>query len=126
MNLISGSSSRIRFMASTPSSSGIRRSMRTTSGRSSRVFSRASRPFLASPTTVKSFSRPSIMDKPSRTTVWSSTINSLIASMNTYLSPELIPCLSRWDLNLYNCTPALAAVDGEASPKLTGSLFHAH
>src|SRR5262249_21719600 len=51
---------RIRAVASTPSRWGIRTSIRTTSGRSRAVWSIASRPSVASPTTVKS-STPSRM-----------------------------------------------------------------
>jgi len=60
-------------VASIPSSSGMRMSIRITFGRKRAAFSTASTPFSASATTSTSPSRESSMRKPARTMDWSST-----------------------------------------------------
>src|SRR5205823_1514020 len=67
-----------RRVASIPSSSGMRTSMSTTSGRSRCVSSIASRPSEASPTTSMSLSASRIIRNPVRTRSWSSTIRTLM------------------------------------------------
>src|SRR5262245_29260485 len=62
----------ITSVASSPSISGIRMSMSTTSGRSRRTSSTASCPFAASPTTSMSSHERSSTTKPLRTSAWSS------------------------------------------------------
>ena len=64
---------RIRRVASRPSSSGIRMSMRITSGCRRAAWTTASRPLLASATTSMSGSSASSSRKPARTIDWSST-----------------------------------------------------
>src|SRR5712692_4279571 len=66
-------SSLMRRVASRPSMSGMRTSMSTTSGSSLRALSIASRPVLASPTTVRSSALASMDATPCRTSSWSST-----------------------------------------------------
>lgn len=67
------------LVASIPSISGIRTSMRTTSGPVRRPTSIASRPSAASPTTTRSPASSSITRNPERTTGWSSTSTILVA-----------------------------------------------
>ncbi len=67
------SPSRIRrLVASIPSTPGMRMSISTTSGRSSRASATASSPSSASPTTSRSSCTSRIARKPARTSVWSS------------------------------------------------------
>ncbi|CAM5480413.1 hypothetical protein SALBM217S_06998 [Streptomyces griseoloalbus] len=68
------SAATISRVASMPLSSGMRMSIRTTSGASSRTCSTASRPLTASPTTSMSGMALSSTEKPSRTIIWSSAI----------------------------------------------------
>ena len=67
-----------RRVASSPSSSGIRMSIRITLGPRRVALSIASRPLLASPTTSMSGSCASSMRKPARTIDWSSATRTLI------------------------------------------------
>src|SRR5215207_920505 len=62
----------IRRVASRPSTSGMRMSIRTMSGWSARARSTASAPVEASPTTSMSSARSSSIRKPERTSAWSS------------------------------------------------------
>src|SRR5688572_24694862 len=62
----------MRRVASSPSSSGMRMSIKTTAGRKRAAFSTASSPLLASATTSMSGSPESSMRKPARTIDWSS------------------------------------------------------
>ena len=66
------SAARMRRVASSPSSSGIRMSIRMTFGRHLAAWSTASRPLPASATTSMSVSPESSMRKPARTIDWSS------------------------------------------------------
>src|ERR671914_242150 len=75
----SSGSERIRPAALRPSSSGMRMSMRTTSGRVRVTMSTALRPSGASPTTVMSGSSSRITRKPERTSCWSSATTTLIS-----------------------------------------------
>jgi hypothetical protein len=75
-----GSLSRRVAMAAGPSSSGICRSISTTSGRNARASSTAWVPVAASPTSCMSGWVASIARSPSRTTGWSSAISSRIGS----------------------------------------------
>src|SRR5215207_8919771 len=79
MTSTSGSSVRMVLVDSRPSMTGIRRSISTTSGLSSRAIAKASWPSWASPTTWMSGSRERNMRSPWRTTPWSSVIRTLIA-----------------------------------------------
>ena len=65
-------------VACRPSSTGMRMSMRMTSGRSSAARATASWPFTASPTTSMSGWAFSRMEKPDRTMPWSSAITTLM------------------------------------------------
>src|SRR5436305_13139185 len=65
-------------MASTPSSRGMVRSMRITSGRSRAASATASSPSPASPTTSSPSWSPRNVRSPSRTTAWSSTTSTVI------------------------------------------------
>src|SRR5262249_53567864 len=65
---------RMTPIASIPPMTGIRMSIRTTSGASSPASSTAWAPFSASPTTSRSGSRFRDMRRPWRTTLWSSAI----------------------------------------------------
>src|SRR4030043_47821 len=80
MNFIFGSAEDIWRIASTPSISGIRRSISTMSGLSSLALFTASTPLVASPTTLKSGSRFIMLISPSLTTGWSSAIKMFIGS----------------------------------------------
>ena len=66
------SAERIRRVASSPSSSGMRMSIRTTVGSKRAAFSTASSPLLASATTSMSSSPPRSIRNPARTIDWSS------------------------------------------------------
>ena len=66
------SAARMRRVASSPSSSGMRMSIRTTVGWKRAALSTASSPLLASATTSMSSSPESSMRKPARTIDWSS------------------------------------------------------
>ena len=77
----SGLRSRMVVIASTPSISGMRRSIRATSGRCRKNCSTAWRPLPASATTVMSGSRPIIATRPSRTTWWSSATSTRMTSL---------------------------------------------
>jgi hypothetical protein len=68
----------ICLVASTPSSTGIRTSISTTSGRSRSTRSTASAPLPASPTTSMSSCAPSTIRNPTRISSWSSTSTTLI------------------------------------------------
>ncbi len=74
--LVSTPDSTIRRVAAMPSSTGIRMSIRVTSGTSSETIATASSPLPASPTTSKSLSPSSSERNPARTMPWSSTIAS--------------------------------------------------
>ena len=63
----------MRLVASTPSSTGMRMSISTTSGRVSRARETASSPSPASPTTAMSSSLSSSTRSPARSSAWSST-----------------------------------------------------
>ena len=76
----------ISSVASTPSIWGMRRSIRTTSGRSRKARSAASAPVLASPSTSKSGSLSKMPLRPLRTTGWSSAISRRILSFIFMLS----------------------------------------
>src|SRR5262245_42383950 len=71
----------ISLVAAIPSSSGIATSITTTSGLSCAAIVTASRPLLASPTTVMSRAVPSTARKPARTTRWSSANKTRISSV---------------------------------------------
>src|SRR3954454_12324043 len=75
-----GTRSRSSRIAPTPSSFGITRSMRITSGVSSSASGSASSPSPASPTTSRPSCNSRNVRSPSRTTAWSSTISTLIGS----------------------------------------------
>ena len=64
------------LIALTPSSTGMRRSISTTSGRSAAARSTASLPLAASPATSNSPLASKMPRSPSRTTGWSSAISS--------------------------------------------------
>ena len=68
----------IRRVAVTPSTSGIFRSISTTSGRSSRARATASPPFWASPTTAMSGADSTSIRNPARSSAWSSASRTLI------------------------------------------------
>jgi hypothetical protein len=70
--------SAIRLVASTPSSTGMRTSISTTSGRSRSASCTASSPLAASPTTSTSSCAPSTIRKPIRMSSWSSTSSTRI------------------------------------------------
>ncbi len=72
----------ISAVASAPSITGMRTSMRTTSGSRSRHCSWASSPFAASPTTSMSAYVDSSTLRPSRTIWWSSTMSTRISSFS--------------------------------------------
>ena len=72
-------SARMRSAARRPSSSGIRMSISTTSGRRRRTTSTAARPSPASPTTCRSGSASRITRNPARSSAWSSAITTLIS-----------------------------------------------
>src|SRR5216684_4506285 len=76
-----GISALMRAVASMPSSCGMRMSMRITSGFSSRANAIASLPFEASPITMNSGSSVRYLRNPSRTTQWSSTTKTLMATV---------------------------------------------
>src|SRR5207253_6870091 len=77
---VSGRRSRSARIASTPSSFGITRSIRTTAGRSCSASSTASAPSAASPTiSIPSWSSRKLR-RPSRRTAWSSAISTRIRS----------------------------------------------
>src|SRR5829696_2533667 len=76
MTSTSGSSAQIASVTAIPSITGIKRSIRTTSGSSSRAILSASSPYEVSPTTSNSGSNPKNMRSPWRTTPWSSVIKS--------------------------------------------------
>ncbi len=69
------SAATISRVASMPLSSGMRMSIRTTSGSSAATWRTASRPLTASPTTSMSGIAPSSTENPSRTIIWSSAIS---------------------------------------------------
>src|SRR5690606_15732455 len=69
------------LMAATPSMTGIRRSMRMTSGFSARASSTARAPSPASPSTSKPGSPANMPRMPSRTMGWSSAMSSRIGSV---------------------------------------------
>src|SRR2546423_1281803 len=75
-----GDSRLMARVASTPPMRGMLTSIRMTSGCNSRVFSTASWPSRASPTTSRSPLSRKIAVRPSRTTRWSSAIRTLIRS----------------------------------------------
>src|SRR6202042_1220591 len=79
------------LVASIPSMTGMRTSMRTTSGPSCRLSSTASAPSLAVPTTVKSGCVSSSAANPARTIWWSSATMILIAGGASVIGS----CLSR-------------------------------
>ena len=68
----SSGSPAIRRVASSPSMTGIRMSMSTTSGRVDAARAKASAPFSASPVTVMSSALARIALNPLRTSAWSS------------------------------------------------------
>ena len=68
MTSVSGNSDLMVFVASMPSITGISRSIKTTSGLSSRAMATASSPFSASPTNTMSESRERNILKPWHTT----------------------------------------------------------
>lgn len=76
------SAATISRVASMPFSSGMRMSIRTTSGDSSRTFATASRPLTASPATSMSGIAFSRTEKPSRTIIWSSAISTRIVMLH--------------------------------------------
>src|SRR5918998_4822234 len=78
--LVVGNSSFIALVAASPSISGILTSISTRSGCNWRHISRASLPFLASPTTSRSGSPSRTASSPSLTRSWSSAINTLAGS----------------------------------------------
>src|SRR3990172_5021907 len=80
MTSVSGSSPRIASVAATPSITGISRSIRITSGRSSLALLSACAPSSASPTTSSSESSARNIRKPWRTTLWSSAIRTRIVT----------------------------------------------
>src|SRR3954452_10749228 len=106
-----GTWSRSSRMACTPSTRGITRSISTTSGRRRCAAAIASRPSPASPTT----SMPSWSDRnvrsPSRTTAWSSTTSTRIASSTRRLQP-------------HRRAPARRRRDGEAAAQALRPLLH--
>jgi hypothetical protein len=69
---VSGSAARIWWDASMPFKLGMPISITTTSGFSFPAMATASRPSLASPTTVRSGSASTTMRRPARISVWSS------------------------------------------------------
>ena len=86
MIFVVGAAWRIRRVASMPSMPGIRTSMKTTSGDSSRARSTASSPLAASPTTTTTSSESSsAVRRPSRVTGWSSTIRARMGSVTSTL-----------------------------------------
>ena len=70
---VSGCAARIRRVASTPSTPGMRRSISTTSGRWRAASATASSPSVAAATGVMSGAASSSVISPSRTSAWSST-----------------------------------------------------
>ena len=88
---VCGNSARITRVAATPSMSGIRVSMRITSGRARRALSQASIPVRAWPTTRMSLWREKTVVRPSRYSFCSSTRSSRIGpSAGTSLFPLLL------------------------------------
>jgi hypothetical protein len=75
---VRAASSTIDLVAAMPSMTGIRMSIRTTSGRYWRTTPRPPRPSAASPTTAMSPSRSARVRNPVRTSSWSSTSTILI------------------------------------------------
>src|SRR5262245_32405423 len=84
---------RTSSVASSPSMSGIRRSMITTSGRRRSVRATADEPSAASPITRMRGERDSASRSPSRTTSWSSTRRHVISSATprVYEAPRTAP-----------------------------------
>src|SRR3979411_2286637 len=94
---VRGRSSLMRLVASSPSMSGMRTSMRTTSGRSRRVASIASRPVRASPAISLPSALWRIPAPPWRPSSGSSTSNTRVATAGLYVprSNELIALVPR-------------------------------
>src|SRR5215831_1928767 len=90
---VPGTRSRSTSVASSPSMSGIRRSMITTSGRRRSVNATADRPSAASPITRMRGERERASRRPSRTTSWSSAMRQVISSgtNGSYEAPPLAP-----------------------------------
>src|SRR3954463_15189476 len=91
----SGSSERTRLIASMPSTLGIERSIRTTSGWCSRHSSTASAPSAAVPTTSRSSAVASSWETPVRTTAWSSASRILIMAPPECGGPRNSACGQR-------------------------------
>src|SRR5689334_19163537 len=83
----------IRRVASMPSSSGMRMSMRTTSGSRRPAMATASPPSEASPTTSRSSSASRIILNPARTSAWSSAIRMRTLTCLGYLREASSPAL---------------------------------
>src|SRR5213076_112 len=75
---VAGCAATMRRVAAIPSSTGMRMSISTTSGRSRRASVTASSPSPASPTTVVSGSVSKIFRRPTRTSAWSSAIRTVV------------------------------------------------
>src|SRR4029453_10008467 len=121
------SSAAIRRVASSPSSTGMRMSIRTTSGRAERARSTAAAPSPASPTTSMSPASSSNARNPARTRCWSSTSRTLITGAPPRGSPDPSGCGSRGGHREGGQDPEAALVAGaglQAAAKGPGPLPH--
>src|ERR1700744_3481001 len=112
-------------MAFTPSSSGIRKSIRVTSGRS---FFQSSTPFRPSPisaTTSMSFSCLMIATKPSRTTVWSSATKTRITFLVLFISVFRLQDGLMFQLNENFSSDTLLCANYELAAHPVNSFLHA-
>src|SRR5215216_7140082 len=120
------SSATIRRVASRPSSTGMRMSISTTSGRVERASSTAAAPSPASPTTSMSPASSSRARNPARTSPWSSTSRTLITGAPPRGSPDPAGSSGAHREAGLDAEPAPGPGAGlQAAPEGTGPLPHA-